>query len=260
MVFLFTVTSCKHYYYVPTVQNVPLFKEKNEYRATVAVGGGDETSTTDIQSAYSVTDKFAVMANFMTAKGGDKSSNNWGEGKYFDAALGYFKPLDMHGVFEIYGGVGSSNQHHQYQRTSSSWNGGSTTYNSGTADLSFTKLFLQPSLGLTFNGFDIALTSGISQLNFHKINNQIDTIDIEYFVVDTISKNRTSFLFEPSLTIRGGWKYVKLQIQLLSSKNLSRANLKFNDSKISIGLTFAFADRFRRKTISKTVTGTEDKN
>jgi len=74
--FLFALTGCTHYYYVPTSKNIPLFREKNEYRATVAVGGGDETSTMDIQASYSITDKLAMMTNFMIAKGGDKSRAN----------------------------------------------------------------------------------------------------------------------------------------------------------------------------------------
>ena len=70
------VTGCTQYYYVPNIQNVPLFREKNEYRATVAIGAGDESSCTEIQTAYSVTDNIGVMANFMTAKGANSSNSN----------------------------------------------------------------------------------------------------------------------------------------------------------------------------------------
>jgi hypothetical protein len=107
-------------------------------------------------------------------------------------------------------------------------------------------MFLQPSLGMTLNGFDIALSTRISRLYFSEVTNQIDTLNIAYFEVDNISKNRNSFLFEPSLTIRGGWKYIKLQIQLTSSRNLSHNDLKFEGGKFSIGLTFAFAQRFKK--------------
>jgi hypothetical protein len=36
--------SCSHYYYVPSVQNVPLFREKNEYRFSGTYGLRTETS------------------------------------------------------------------------------------------------------------------------------------------------------------------------------------------------------------------------
>jgi hypothetical protein len=197
IIIMATITSCNHYYYMPSTQNVPLFKEKNEYRATISSGAGDETSSTDIQAAYSITNKFALMTNLMFAHGGDPNDDEWAKGHYFDAAFGYFKPLGNRGVFEIYGGAGASKQHHEYDSKS--------TPNGGLADLSFTKVFIQPSIGLTYNGFDIALTSGISNINFNKINNQISPSHSEYSSVKRISTNRNSFLFEPSFTIRGGW-------------------------------------------------------
>jgi len=173
----------------------------------------------------------------------DKSTKNWGSGKSFDIAFGYYKPLSTHCVFEIYGGIGGSNQSHHY-------NGTSSAGNDRTSELSFRKLFLQPSLGLTYSGFDIALTTSISRVGFYKIDNQALEPEIE-----AISQNRNSILFEPALTIRGGWKYLKIQLQLIDSQNLSHSNLQFNESKMSIGLIFAFAQRFHSK-----VCGTQNLN
>ena len=62
--------SCSHYYYVPNSQNVPLFREKNEYRFSGTLAGVEESSSKELQAAYSVTDHIGVMANFMSAKGG----------------------------------------------------------------------------------------------------------------------------------------------------------------------------------------------
>ena len=76
--------SCSHYYYVSNVQNVPLFREKNEYRISGIYAVGDETTCAEVQAAYSVTGKIGIMADFMTAKGGNVSDNNWGKGNYFD--------------------------------------------------------------------------------------------------------------------------------------------------------------------------------
>lgn len=233
-------SSCQHYYYIAPAKNVPLFKEKNEYRATVAIGGGDEASTTDLQAAYSITNNFAVMANYMSANGGNKSGDEWGSGKYFDAAVGYFKCLSNDFVFGIYGGIGSSNQHHRYSS------------NTSTADLSFSKLFIQPTIGLTYNRFDYAFTPAFGMVSFNKINNQINFTNSEYDAVNLIALNRNSLLFEPTFTIRAGWKYVKLQLQSTGTMNLTHSNLAFEDSKVSIGLTFAFAERFKRKAIPKT--------
>ena len=164
--------SCSHYYYVSNVQNVPLFREKNEYRISGIYAVGDETTCAEVQAAYSVTGKIGIMADFMTAKGGKVSDNNWGKGNYFDGAIGYYKPLGKSGVFEIYGGLGGSTQHHEY--TILNFNGG-TIYNSygGKSDLSFLKAFVQPSIGLTYKSFDIAVSTRISRISFTNIDNSI---------------------------------------------------------------------------------------
>ena len=39
------VTSCMHYYYVATEQNVPLFKEKNELHMAGTMSVGDESES-----------------------------------------------------------------------------------------------------------------------------------------------------------------------------------------------------------------------
>ena len=59
---------CSHYYYVPNVQNVPLFREKNQYRLSGSYGLGTETKCLEFQGAYSITDKLGIMTNFMSAK------------------------------------------------------------------------------------------------------------------------------------------------------------------------------------------------
>jgi hypothetical protein len=130
---LFVLASCSHSYYIPTTANVPLLKEKNEVRATLSGGGGSDISTVDFQAAYSVTNHVAVMTNFMSARGSDEDENSRGNGSCFELGAGYFTALEEKGVFEVYGGFGFSNQRHEYN-------------SGGTADLSFRKFFLQPSI------------------------------------------------------------------------------------------------------------------
>lgn len=150
---VFFLTSCNHYSYVPTVQ-APLFTEKNEYRAAASHGSGDNGSIdiTNIQLGYSITKNISIMTDFMNAEGGIKTGDTpcGGKGNYFDAALGYYKPLNKHSVFEVSGGLGYSNQQHYYKGTN--------------ADLSFRRIFVQPSVGLTFDYFEIAFTPSFSNV------------------------------------------------------------------------------------------------
>jgi hypothetical protein len=223
--------SCSHSYYIPPTTNVPLLKEKNELRATITAGGGSDIATTDFQAAYSITNHFAVMSNFMRASGSDDNENSSGTGNCFEIGAGYFTPIESSGLFEVYSGIGWSSQEHQYN-------------SGGTSDLSFRKIFFQPSIGLTFNFFDIALTSGFSTVNFFDVNYQLLPTDSNFESVSEIAEKNLSLLFEPAITFRIGWKYIKFQTQLGLSHNLSHPELRFEPLKISVGFTFAISERF----------------
>jgi hypothetical protein len=234
--------SCSHYYYVPSVQNVPLFKGEKEYRLSGAISGGEESVCTEVQAAYSVTKNIGIMSDFMSAKGGEISDNeDWAKGNYIDGAIGYYKPINKYGVFEIYAGLGESSQHQHYMNPFYR-NGTFSRSFGGTSDLSFTKIFVQPSFGLTCNGFDIALSTRISILSFNGIVNQISGNSDEYNLLNNIT-NENHLLFEPAITIRGGWKYVKLQFQAATASCLFNPDLRFENYHIGIGLYIAFAKR-----------------
>jgi hypothetical protein len=238
------VCSCTHYYYVPNTQNIPLFREKNEYRFSGTLAEGWESSCKELQAAYSATDHIGLMANFMSARGGDISDDkNWGKGNYFDCAIGYFKPVHKYGVFEIYGGLGRSNQHHHYI-VPFYMNGTTSSSFGGTSDLSFTKIFVQPSYGFTFNGFDIAASTRICVLSFNNIDNLISGNANEYNSLNYIS-NRSHLFLEPAITIRGGWKYVKLQLQASTASYANNPDLHFESFHLGIGLYIAIAGRYK---------------
>jgi hypothetical protein len=230
--------SCSHYYYVANIQNVPLFKEKNEFRFTGAYAGGDESTCGEAQAAYSFTDHMGIMAGFMSAKGGDVSGKNYGKGNYLEGAIVYYNPAGEFGVFEIYGGAGVSSQHHEY----------STSYYSeyyGSSDVSFIKLFVQPSFGLTLNFCDIAFSTRIGSLSYYNINNKIIGNVDEYNDLYTVA-NKNHFILEPSVTLRGGWKYIKVQVQAGYAGIVNKPELYFGeDWHLSIGLNIAIAKRYR---------------
>jgi hypothetical protein len=233
-----TLSSCNHYYYVANVQNVPLFREKHDFRLTGAYGKGEKSECTEVQAAFSPTDNIGIMTNFMSAKGGNESDNTGcANGTYFDGAIGYYKTLKKHGVFEIYGGLGWCNQHHQYSDL--------LLNPCGTSDLSFTNLFVQPSLGLTFNHFDLALSTRICRLTFTSIDNhvygQMDSYD--YDDLNNIANKNYLFL-EPALTIRGGWKNVKVQIQYAIANINNKPDLFFVEpAHISFGIFVSISGR-----------------
>ncbi len=183
----------------------------------------------------------------MNASGGDLNSNDWGKGKYLEGAFGYYNNYKKNKVFQVFAGMGLGNQQHKYEESSYSFVGGTSYYDIGSSDLSFTKVFIQPSIGYSNKIVDIAFTSGMGMLSFHNVKNNIQNGKEQYFDVDAIAKNRNRFLLENALTLRLGWNYVKVQFQLQSSHQLGKPELKFEGGGASMGLSFAFADRFRRK-------------
>jgi hypothetical protein len=62
-----------HYYYVPNVQNIPLFREKNEFCFSLLSGGAEESCSFELQSACAAGKNIEIMANFISAGGGEKS-------------------------------------------------------------------------------------------------------------------------------------------------------------------------------------------
>jgi hypothetical protein len=230
---------CAHFYYLPNNLNVPLFKEKYEFHGSTSLGGGFISTGTDVQTALSLTNHLAVMANYMSSKyySNDPEDDNSIKYNYFEGAAGYFKPFNEFWVFEVYGGFGSGKQHHEYY----AWP--DNTYR-GNADLPFVKFFLQPSIGVTFNAFDIALSSSISRLSFNKINNSVDQNSSYYDELDMIARNSKFFLFEPAITIRGGWKFVKMQLQYILLVNSMKNELSFEPQKISLGIYLSLSKKY----------------
>lgn len=253
-----TLSSCftQHYYYSQNTQQVPLFKEKNEAQLLGNLSVGDATSAQNIQTAYSITDKFAVMGSWMNFKNSKETKINgvslasW-NGQYYDAAFGYFKDFKKYGVFEIYGGLGTASQHHSYSEevldTTYSFFvfQNSTVVNRGTADIHFNKFYIQSQYGLSYNNFDLALSVRLSNIYYSTVHNQITKGYIAFNDVESLRHNRNYFLVEPGITIRFGWKYVKMQIQYSYSGLLSSHNLSIDNYYVSFGLNIAIAKRFK---------------
>lgn len=234
----FILSSCTHYYYVSNVQNVPLFKEKNDLRLSGSLGGGDESECIEIQTAYSVTDHIGVMANYMSAKGGSVADHNYARGNYFEGGAGYYKPLNEFGIFEIYGGLGLCNQHHEFSDFYSGTN-------AGDIDLTSLKFFIQPSFGFTTNFIDAAFSTRICVVNYSNGSNFLTGYTDEYAKLNSLSSQIHGFI-EPALTVRAGWKYTKLQFQAIRAGYLGSSNFHIGeDWHISLGLYFSFGNRLK---------------
>ena len=256
ILFLSIITAgCTHYYYVANIQNVPLFREKNELHLSGSLGSGENSFSTEVQAAYSFPSNIGIMTNFMTARGGThETDRNWARGNYIEAAVGYYKPVQEYFVFEIFGGYGGGSQKHNYVNSSFDIYSFTTTrHHSGTSELSSNKLFIQPSAGMTFKAFDIAFSTRINRLNFNRTINRIDPQlnKYEHDIVDAIDQKRTYIFLEPALTLRAGWENIKFQLQAGFSGNSNDPEVQFENYHITLGLAFTLAERYKKKNSPK---------
>lgn len=175
----------------------------------------------------------------MTAWGGDVSDKDYGKGSYFDGAVGYFKPIKESGVFEIYGGVGGSSQHHEYSNLHyDSGSGNIYSEYGGSSRLSFLNLFIQPSIGFRFSIFEAAVSTRFCRVTYTKTENNVTgnaELRNELYEIG----NKAHFFIEPAFTLRGGWKNFKIQAQIAYTGYRNKPNFYFyEEAHLSGGLFF----------------------
>ncbi|MBK9731619.1 MAG: hypothetical protein IPO83_10105 [Chitinophagaceae bacterium] len=218
--------------YAPNSHNVPLLEEKGELALSAGVyeaAGGTEYAGYEAQGAYAVTHHLGLMTNLLLA--GSLSVN--GNHSLFEVGTGYYHTLGTSGVFDAYGGIGFGSLH--------SYTSNSTVINT----LNYQRFFMQPSIGYTSRAFDCAFSLRMCGLNYAEQQSAID----EYYE-NEFGPPKFSILAEPAFTLRGGWKYVKLQLQLGYSINLTDAD-QFPCTTLSMGAYFTLNKKSYKNSIAK---------
>ncbi len=189
---LFLLTSCAPVY-VPNAVNTPLLTEKNQFQIKAGIG----LSGTDIQSAYALTDHFAVMANYNFRNNTAKEDENGSKGRLGEAAIGLFFPSPKKAViYEIYTGFG-----YGYGKYSDI---GSGTFDK-SAEGSFNRFFIQQNFAYHFLFVDLIQATRASFVNFYKYN--------ESGFSTALTKNKSAWFIEPTLTLKAG-KAIKVYYQV----------------------------------------------
>ena len=222
------LTSCSPIYYAPNTQNVPLLSEKNEISASVA--GGDER--VEVQGAYAAGNHLGIMVNgglFLPRRQEDNADD--GDGRFLEAGAGYFTPLGSGFIFEAYGLFGLGNVRNDFPSTLDDHPG--TT---GKIRADMFRYALQPGIGYKHRFFDVVLSSRFSVLNYTSVSGSLIFQGEDQ--VDYLRRNSSNFLIEPALTIRGGYEFIKLQLQIGQSLNLSNSDFRQEHGYATIGLVF----------------------
>lgn len=228
------ISSCTHYYYAPNGTNVPMFRERGEARLNIGANTADEINGTEVQAAYTPVNHFGLMLNYINVHGGDAGDQpvNFGKGHQAEGGAGYYLPMNK-AVFELYAGFGGGNVYNKYD----------SFY---TSSVNFSKFFLQPAIGYTTDYFDAifsmrlaVLSTSLKQTDYPLNNGSDNAGDLVY-----LSTNRKFLLYEPGITLRAGWKFIKVQTQWNISLNASGSRLRQEKSTFNIGVYLSLAPRW----------------
>ncbi len=227
------LTGCSHCYYMPNMQQVPLFRARGEARLACASssGGQDqlgqaEASGLELQSAYAVTDHIGLMLNALRLHDSSEDGTR-GTGRLIEGGVGYYHVLWDHLVFEGYAGAGR----------------GDVRY--ADHQVAFSRGFVQPSIGFASRNFDIAVVGRFCYLDYGDPSSPSNAFTgggaLDPLILEQLTPQR--WLIEPGFVLRAGSRSVKLQLQYCHAKNLGEP-LKMIVENVSFGLQLNFNNSF----------------
>lgn len=215
-------SSC-HLLYLPNQVNVPMLTGKNDLSGNISLG----LSNVNVQAAFSPINHVGFMANYAGGKTSSSDDTSITNSYYFfEIGLGYYKPINKSILFDVFGGYGI---------------GDSRTYdnvwdNPTTINGKYTRIFVQPSLTISASeAFDANLAIRPVFVFMGKSGSGT-----------TPSRSSNTFL-EPVLTLKYGWKYVKIINQFGLSLPIQGAEYAFNPFILGIGINFQLKSSWLEK-------------
>jgi hypothetical protein len=212
---IFILDSCAPAY-VPNVINAPMLTNKREVQLALHAG----TAGFDPQFAYAITNHLGVMLNGSFMNSTSDSTNNYHKHGFGELGLGYFMPIGQRGKFEAFGGVGSGKIQALYEN--SLW--------TSRSNVSITRYFIQPTIGITSKLIDAGFSTRISIVNLHNY-----------------AASSTGIFAEPAITAKLGWDHLKVVGQLGISVPFDSENNQINYQPllISLGIQGNFGKVFK---------------
>lgn len=238
------ITSCNRYYYKPNAVNAPLFTDGGQAHFNFAgsLGNGDDNTTDestsffDIQAAFSPIKHLGIIGNYSTYRyntlNPDFASGRvnahahlleGGVGTYY--ALGERK---VKFVMDIYAGGGAGKL-------------------SSDVDMDITRYFLQPGIGLTSPWFDFSFNPRVTRVVYANLD--ANGRDLSYLesqglvdIYGTAITNGGHTFFEPSFTIRTGYKFAKVQFQGAFATPVDVKAWRHNGARFTVGFYLNIED------------------
>lgn len=220
IMFTFLGSSC-HMLYLPNQLNAPILSDKGDFSGNIAIG----LSNFNFQTAYSPAQNMGLMLNYAGGKNSSfENSTTNNTYNFGELGVGFYLPLTPNLLFDVYGGfgLGEAYTYDDSFDTPTSVNG------------KYSRLFVQPSITISANdAFDANFAVRPVLVFMNKTTN-------------SGAPNRSSTLFfEPVITLKYGWKYIKIINQLGFSLPGTVIQYGYNPIIFSVGLNFDLKSKWR---------------
>ncbi len=242
LVMVIACSSCNRYYYKPNGVNAPLFTDGGQAHLNVAgsIGGnsGDYKGTRyvfDLQGSVSPVKHLGIIANYSTygytPDNPDAMNGNVdGKAHLLEFGVGgyYAKGKKFKMVTDCYVGYG----------------GGQIR---SDVDMRMKRFFIQPGIGVRSPAFDAVFNLRFINLRYDNFNAKGMSNDylLQQNLVNSSGRridNTTYTFFEPSFTVRAGYKFIKAQLQMVFAQEITGVPWHYNPSRYTVGLYFSLED------------------
>jgi hypothetical protein len=228
------LTSCCPVLYAPVGHNVPLFKQKGEALLNIGTCAIDDGTGFNLQGAVAVDSSVAIISSFYhMADDQEAGAEIKGKGNCFEMGIGKFWPVKNTGwVGDVF--IGAAFTGIQNKVTGQS------------LDVNYVTPFVQPSFGYRNRAIELILSSKIGFVQYTDLKNELTEPGLRNSAETFYREKKSSFVIDGGITIRAGWKGIKLQGQLVVTSfnyNATDGNTFFNDSYGSLGLVFRISPK-----------------
>lgn len=218
----FFIFSCGPIYYAPNATHAPLFTERKQIAASaVGTDGGIQ-----FDAAYSLSDRVMICTSGSFASPKEDESGNGGTGSLIELGAGYYKPITENFVMGATGLLGVGKMENHYPSAG------------GSVEADLFRWSIQPYIGYTSQYFEGVITTRFVGVNYSSIKGQLTLNNIEQG--EYLRSNSSQMFFEPSVTLRVGYKFIFFQLQDVASINLSDSNFPYDDNTITGGVYFRY--------------------
>jgi len=243
------VTACTPTYYAPGTLPTPGLKNKGEVKFAVHKSESSDEESTSIGSGMDVEIAYSPIQNLGLVFHSNRFSDSFqnpikrGSGLYgfpeyeyvqytakgdlYNFGVGYYKNLHPSLVWETYGTVGL----------------GSFDMRELTADLR--KTAIQSGVVYANDIFECGIHLGLASLKYRNIQGDVTNYDESQN--QYLNENSDNVLANTALTVRLGYRPVKIQLQVGGSENLTNPDFKMNDNYASCGLFFDVSELFKKQ-------------